>query len=108
MSWDADFDGRWWNYTHNTNKAVNTAASEALDPPPADTWWKVLDGMDGAEGAAFLAPIIKELEQHPDKYRPMDPPNGWGDYEGILRVLREMKSASDQVCCNVRKWQVSG
>jgi len=99
MSWDADFDGRSWNYTHNTNRMIRD-----IDPD----WWDSLDGLSGAEGSALLGKIITGLESDPERFRAMNPENGWGDYDSLLGVLREMKRASDGACCDVRKWGVSG
>lgn len=57
------------------------------------TWWKTLDGMSGPEGAAYLHTIIKGLEADPDRFREMNPPNGWGNYDGLLEKLIEMRNA---------------
>lgn len=110
MSWDADLiflndlDTRFsWNYTHNTNPMVN----DAIDREPGDpTWWDQLDGMTGAQGAAFLTRIITALEADPDRYRAMDPPNGWGSYDSLLPVLRDMLTTctTEEPCL----WVVSG
>lgn len=123
MSWDAwlhDDRGHsegWWNYTHNTSGMVYAVLEDAGVVLPASTrlckrrdpetgewvtypdgygsisWWEHLDGMSGPEGAAFLHVIITGLEADPDRFRAMNPPNGWGDYGGILKTLREMRQA---------------
>ena len=99
MSWDADFDCGWWNYTHNTNRMIRE-----IDPD----WWDSLNGKTGREGSELLDRIIKGLEAEPERFQAMNPENGWGDYEGVLGVLRDMKRASDWACCDVRRWDVSG
>jgi hypothetical protein len=120
MSWDADFDGSWWNYTHNTNRMIAAAfeAMTGVETKPSDfpilgeiigpTWWDRLNGKSGTEGAEYLSLIITGLEADPARYRAMNPDNGWGDYDGVLKVLREMYEASRQACCDARKWHVSG
>lgn len=120
MSWDAGFDGQGWNYTHNTNKMIAAAyeAATGIKTEPSDfpilgpiigpTWWKRLDGMTGREGSEYLGQIIHGLETFPEQYRAMNPSNGWGDYDSLLQVLREMKKASDGACCDVRRWWASG
>jgi hypothetical protein len=120
MSWDAEFDGSAWNYTHNTNGMI-AAAYETVtgtETKPSDfpilgkiigpTWWLRLDGMSGAEGSEYLGQIIKGLEADPERFRAMNPENGWGSYDRLLEVLREMKSASNAACCDVRRWYASG
>jgi hypothetical protein len=120
MSWDADFDGESWNYTHNINgmlaaafEAMTGATTEPSDHPVlgpiiGPTWYKRLDGMTGAQGAEYLGLIITGLEADPARYRAMNPDNGWGSYDGVLKTLRAMLEASRQACCDVRRWSASG
>lgn len=114
MSWDADLvcdccghaTGQW-NYTHNTNRMIADAREsighadahelgsthpimKAIGPP----WYEVLDGMPGSEGARYLSDIITALEADPQRYRSMNPENGWGSYDSLLSVLREMRERS--------------
>lgn len=123
MSWDAwltDDRGHSegeWNYTHNTSRmiyavlddaGVELAAStrpcstydhetqEWVSHPNGHgtiTWWDHLNGMSGPAGAAYLDTIVRGLEADPDRFRAMNPENGWGDYEGVLKVLTEMRNA---------------
>lgn len=46
-----------------------------------------------SEAAGPLADAVKRMEADPDKYREMNPPNGWGDYEGALGFLRRIAEA---------------
>lgn len=126
MSWDAHLtDDRgheegWWNYTHNTNRMIADALAIALDDPdqryvPVEEhpifnaigapWWRQLDGLDGPNGAALLDTIIRQLEADPGRYREMNPDNGWGDYDGLLKVLTEMRNAVPEW---PTKWSASG
>lgn len=50
-------------------------------------------GAPCSEAAGPLADAVKRMEADPDKYRGMNPPNGWGDYEGALRYLRTLAEA---------------
>ncbi len=123
MSWDAyliddrgHYDGEW-NYTHNCNGMANAALYE--DPPDAEqpstfdevfrptreSWWKLLDGMSGPLGAAMLDRIIKRLEADPQRFRAMNPANGWGDYDSFLKTLTEMRNAVPEW---PTKWEVYG
>lgn len=105
MSWDADLsypaadggDAAYagdWNYTHNTNRMVNEALRDAEWDLEGEPWYRVLDGMTGADGAHLLDDAIRLLAVHPQSFRCMNPPNGWGNYDGILAVLRQMRAAS--------------
>ena len=122
MSWDVsliDDRGHYegdWNCTHNVNGMIAAAfetvtgqATEQCDGPlgPAigAAWWKRLDGASGHDGKTYLADIIKGLEADPARFRAMNPVNGWGDYDSLLGVLREMR---DRVPDWPTRWSASG
>ena len=107
-----------WNYTHNTNRmahdvlGINNDGSGAVvlgldrndDGSRKRLWVEVLDGMDGPEGAEFLDRIITGLRADPDRYRAMNPDNGWGDYDSFVAVLESMRDAVPERPC---VWSVS-
>lgn len=110
-------EARWWNHTHNTNgmiaaayEAVTREATEQcggpLGPVIGPAWWKRLHGASGEDGEAYLSAIISGLEADPERFRAMNPPNGWGDHDGLLGVLREMRDAAEEGTEYV--WHVSG
>jgi hypothetical protein len=89
---------------------IHQAIEDAGIPLAAeDRWWQHLNGMSGTEGRDYLAAIIAQLEADPERYRAMNPTNGWGCYDGpdgVLGVLRKMR---DIVPENERSvWHVSG
>jgi hypothetical protein len=123
MSWDADLfdiDGDViadWNYTHNTNGMANAVLyddykqkpvfQEVFDSDQArPSWWLVLDGMTAQDGAVLLSRIIDGLESDPEKFRAMNPPNKWGDYDSFVEVLREMRDKSKKK--SAQSWRMSG
>lgn len=123
MSWDAHLiDDRGhtegdWNYTHNTSRMIYAVLADAGVELPADiracstydretetwthhpnghgtvAWWDYLDGMTGPEGAAYLNVIIRGLEADPDRFRAMNPENGWGNYDDLVKLLTEMRNS---------------
>lgn len=46
-----------------------------------------------SEAAGPLAEAVKRMEADPAAYQAMNPPNGWGDYEGALAYLRRLAEA---------------
>ncbi|MEO3856157.1 hypothetical protein [Acrocarpospora sp. B8E8] len=64
-------------------------------------WADALNGMSlreyhhalCSEAAGPLADGVKRMEADPEKYRAMNPSNGWGDYEGALNYLRAVAEA---------------
>lgn len=64
-------------------------------------WVKALGGVSlsefhnapCSEAAGPLAEAVKRMEADPAAYQAMNPPNGWGDYEGALTYLRRLAEA---------------
>ena len=70
------------NYTYNVSPMYRDAmGSEGINR---------LDGKTGADCSPIVRDAIATMERNAGKYRAMNPANGWGDYEGALRVLREL------------------
>lgn len=128
MSWDADFyaidtDGegyhlRDWNFTHNTNGMINLALGperiqdtptpwwERISKVAGGSWWTVLDGMSGNDGHRLLSEVLTAFDAEPARYRAMNPENGWGDFDQLCLVLREMSDLSRRFPTGL--WRVSG
>lgn len=108
MSWDAellDDEGDCLyevNYTHNTNRMIHEALGGSLVDHP---WYASLDGASGPDGAAYLHRIISSLEADPIRFESMNPSNGWGSYESLLKVLKGMRDSVPERRC---VWRVSG
>lgn len=98
---DAEFSATVINTdgTHNINRIIHAAIeatgdTEIIDFVGDESWWKALNGMNANWGAYFLDLITGELHKDPEKYRALNPENGWGDYDSILETLQRMKRAS--------------
>ena len=93
MSWDVwlttEIDGHeievWSgpNYTHNCNGMIRDAG--------LPEWPYRVDGWEGQVLYEHLTDCISNLLADPKKYRAMNPPNGWGDYDSLVRVLQEVR-----------------
>lgn len=108
MSWDASFSLteelllRDWNYTHNCDRMISTVLEEQgytleeywLTKHMGKSWYRRLNGLSGSDGFALLDLIVKGLEKEPDRFIAMNPSNGWGSYETLLPILRDMRETS--------------
>ena len=98
MSWDiwlaVEVDGKdvevvpSVNYTHNCNPMIRAAGFEE--------WPYDLDGMLCREFCRRLDATLRELRADPKTFRFMNPVNGWGDYDSLVRVLGEVLDSFDR------------
>lgn len=82
-----------WNYTSNVSGMWETALGKPL---------REFRDAPCVEAAGVLAAGVQAMERDPEKYRAMNPPNGWGNYEGALECLRRLADA----CCEHPKAMV--
>lgn len=76
------------NITHNLNKMA--AAAGIYEP----LWRPEEVGFTHAQ--QLIQPLeagLTRLESDPVTYKSYNPPNGWGDYEGLVRFVREYLKA---------------
>jgi hypothetical protein len=98
MSWriyltdDRGHEEGAWNYTSNVS-GMTHAAIDASNHPAAGSgihWLDHLNQSSGPDGAALIKAIVDQFAKDPERYRAMNPPNGWGDYDQWHALLREM------------------
>lgn len=73
----------WWNYTSNV------APMWRLAMPDTDG----IAGMDGMlvkDAAESLRSGIAQMEKDPERFRELNPENGWGDFDRQLEALRQL------------------
>lgn len=73
-----------WNYTYNIQPMLALAGIPSLTD---------FDGKTAEACIPQLTEAIRAMESYPPKYRALNPPNGWGDYDGFLPCLRELLTA---------------
>lgn len=78
---DADLSTDGLNYTHNVTPMWRKAGVyDALYNS---------DGVEACRTQVTLESGIGAMLCDPDSFRALNPPNGWGDYDGALAFLRE-------------------
>jgi hypothetical protein len=76
------------NYTYN----VSPMYYDAL----GGTGLRGLDGLACAVALPLIQSAVAKMADDPAKYRAMDPPNKWGDYESALIWLRQIGEACER------------
>lgn len=67
-------------------------ASFSTDTPDPDavTNWDVLDeDRRAGDLGEMVAAVVANLEADPERFKALNPPNGWGDYDGCLKTMRD-------------------
>ncbi len=75
------------NYTYNVSPMFRLALGK-------DEGVKYLHKRKGSEVRMLLADGITNMKLEPDKYKALNPENGWGNYDGALEVLNKLHSWS--------------
>lgn len=124
MSWDAELRSTTsdhiegdWNYTHNCNGMLAAALEAVTGTPPRrddnafgrivrSSWMDALDGTTFADGQKLLRSLVAELVTNPDRYEPMNPPNGWGSRVGVTKVLLSMAEYQPEDPPDTLRWSI--
>lgn len=53
-----------------------------------------LDGMNCKKALPIINNAIQDMLNNADEYRKLNPKNGWGSYDGLLKTLQDMRN-----CC---------
>ena len=81
------------NYTWNVSGMYHAAAPPNIETDSILYW---MNGKIAGDVIWVLKFILAEMRDAPDVFREMNPPNGWGDYEGAIRfidgILRECET----------------
>ncbi len=72
------------NYTSNCAPMWREADPERMGLARFNGW-------NAGAAADALALMIWHMEQRPDDFKKLNPPNGWGDFDSQLRWLHELR-----------------
>lgn len=76
------------NITHNLGRMAAEAGLYGV------LWEPEKNGVQRASDMLLLLEMgLDRLEAMPDRLREMNPSNGWGSYEGLVRFVREVRQA---------------
>lgn len=102
MSYDfstkVKIDGKWYtcqdagNYTYNVSDMYCACLEEigVSETYPSITKWNSLYAWD----VLFMVEgILRIMRNDPKRFRAMSPANGWGNYAGALKYMRDIRLA---------------
>jgi hypothetical protein len=76
-----------WNYTHNVNPMWRLLFG-------GQSLGQYLEGKTCAETKDCLALAVRTMRAFPEVFKPLNPENGWGDYDGALVALERVAEAA--------------
>lgn len=72
-----------WNVTYNLSKMWHEAGWD----------FDAVEGKPASEVRPFAEKVLENLLREPHKYMPLQPANGWGDYDGLVDFFTELIKA---------------
>lgn len=75
------------NYTYNVSKMYIEAIGQSLS---------AFHGANAEESIPLLRKCVEEMTSNPEKYKNMNPTNGWGNYEGALDYVQKLLHACEK------------
>ena len=94
------------NYTYNVYKMYDRAWDKIqeelkqkefpnyiLDECIHEGKWRTAIQLQHEYSVIVLNLMIKEMERNPEEYKKLNPKNGWGNYEGALKFLKNAYDA---------------
>ena len=81
------------NYTSNVYKMYDLAFASIKDVPEFITDWRSGIQMEQMYSMPILKSMIEEMKKNPEKYKKLNPKNGWGNYEGALKFFEDAYNA---------------
>ena len=70
------------------NLAPMFSAALGIDMRDYGKGRRFLDGMPAAEALPIVTAALSAMALDPARFRALDPPNGWGSYEGAVEFLQ--------------------
>lgn len=80
----ASVDDTTFHLTYNLSPMLRAAGMPA---------WKSFIGMRAGEAGPTWQTVADTLRADPERFKAMNPPNGWGDYDGAVEVISALAAA---------------
>jgi hypothetical protein len=88
-----------WHITYNLGKMIR------LYPPMSKDGMKTIDSMTTTDAAELISGLRHALETERQRYEALNPSNGWGNYDGLLKWAHEfIEACHDNPYCTVNVW----
>jgi hypothetical protein len=83
-----------WNYTYNVSP-MWFEAMKSLNPDHEGKMIEI-EELTGAKAVLVVEKGLKALKADPEKYRALDPENGWGSYDEFVEHIPKLIEACEK------------
>lgn len=87
----------WCGFEETTIDSINMTSNVAPMWRLAGADLKELRGRTAREMRVILADAIRIMLIHPEKFKALNPENGWGDYESCVKYLVDLAIMAGEV-----------
>lgn len=96
MSWDVKLKAKREIILFQTNITYNLSDMyyKCIDK---ELGLKKLNGLSSKEALPIVKRAIEDMIKNKEEYEKLNPSNGWGSYDGLLRDLRNLKESCEQI-----------
>ena len=96
MSWDVKLKAKREVILFETNITYNLADMyyKCIDKTLG---LKKLNGLSSKEALPIVKRAIEDMIKNKEEYEKLNPSNGWGSYDGLLKRLKELKEYCETV-----------
>lgn len=96
MSWDVKLKAKREIILFETNITYNLSDMyyKCVDK---ELGLRKLNGLSSKKALPIIKRAIEDMIKNKEEYEKLNPPNGWGSYDGLLRDLRNLKESCEQI-----------
>lgn len=87
----------WCGFEETTIDSINMTSNVAPMWRLAGADLREMRGKPAAEVKIILATAVRNMLAEPEKYRALNPENGWGDYESCVKYLVDLAIMAGEV-----------
>ena len=96
MSWDVKLKAKREIILFQTN-ITNNLHDMYYKCRDKELGLKKLNGLSSKKALPIVKRAIEDMIKNKEEYEKLNPSNGWGSYDGLLRDLRNLKESCEQI-----------
>lgn len=87
----------WCGFNSGNVESINMTSNVSPQWRLAGADLAEMDGKPACEVKLMLATAVRNMLSEPEKYRALDPENGWGDFDSTVKYLVDLALMAGKV-----------